>query len=113
MSVSAFQHCTFSCFFQPLNSNLYLITEESTPTLVAVALPGFFAGSMLTPRISNTLVAQWASPSITTSEKNDRKPILLVKIVRFAYPSTKFYINKDLIVNKLFKSTNRSEMSIV
>jgi hypothetical protein len=52
---------------------MYLITEESTPTLVAVALPGFFAGSMLTPGISNTLVAQWASPSITTSKKMSEK----------------------------------------
>ena len=51
-------------------SRMYLIAEESTPTLVAVALPGFLARSVLTSWISDALITQRSCPPIATSRKS-------------------------------------------
>ena len=52
-------------------SRMYLIAEESTPTLVAVALPGFLARSVLTSWISDALITQWSCPPIATSRNEN------------------------------------------
>jgi hypothetical protein len=49
------------------NSNL--IAEESSPSFVAVALPGFLARSVLTARVTNALVAEGTGPTIFAPKK--------------------------------------------
>ena len=50
-----------------------LVAEETTPAIVAVALPGVLAGAVLASRVSNALVAKRTGPTITTPETKREK----------------------------------------
>lgn len=45
------------------------VTQKSSPVLLTGAGPGFHAGAMHTARVRQTLIAQWALPSILTPTK--------------------------------------------
>ena len=50
-----------------------LVAEETTPAIVAVALPGVLARTMLASGVPNALVAKRTGPTITTPETEKRQ----------------------------------------